>query len=458
MRHTLLRRTVITFLALIVVGTAALLLPACASDGQGLGWIEALFTATSAVCVTGLTVVDTEHGFSPLGQLVILGLIQAGGLGILTLSNFFLLALRNGPMPLEGRLFVEETHGLSDRVQPSRLLRRILFFTVICESLGTLLLFVRFARDESVGRAFWLAVFHAVSAFCNAGFSLFSESLVAYRDDLLVNGAIAGLVVVGGLGFFVLSDFSHVVRSSAQRGSDRLTVIWTRLSFHTKVALAYTGTLLVVGTVVFLFLESFNTLSELPLNRRILPAAFLSVTSRTAGFNTLPTGELTNISLFLLMMLMVIGASPGSTGGGTKTTTFAIALAAVVSRIRNRPRAELMGRSIPENLVAKVVATLGLFGSLLLVGVLALECSEYGFAAHNVAPGRLLDLFFEVTSALGTVGLSTGITPTLKPTSQLVLVVCMFVGRVGPLVVAGSLIGQRRRLRYTLPEDTIMVG
>ncbi len=458
MRYNLLRRTVLTFLALIAVGTVLLLIPACASDGRGLGWTEALFTATSAVCVTGLTVVDTEHGFSPLGQLVILGLIQAGGLGILTLSNFFLLALRSEPMPLEGRLFVEETHGLSARLQPSRLLRRIFFFTVACESIGTLLLFVRFSRDASVGRAFWLAVFHAVSAFCNAGFSLFSESLSVYRDDLVVNGTIAGLVVMGGLGFFVLSDFSHVARASAQRGSDRLVVIWTRLSYHTKVTLAYTGALLVIGTVVFLFLESFNTLSELPLYRRILPAAFLSVTSRTAGFNTLPTGELTNISLLLLMVLMVIGASPGSTGGGTKTTTFAIALAAVTSRIRNRPRAELMGRSVPEDLVAKAVATLGLFASLLLAAVLALECAEYGFAAHSVVPGRLLDFFFEVTSALGTVGLSTGITPTLKPISQLVLVGCMFIGRVGPLVVAGSLIGQRRRLRYTLPKDSIMVG
>ncbi|HQO36660.1 MAG TPA: TrkH family potassium uptake protein, partial [bacterium] len=443
---------------LILFGTLALRMPGSIPEGFELGWIDALFTSTSAVCVTGLTVVDTGGNFSLGGEIIILILIQAGGLGMLTISNWLLVALSGSRISLSDRFLLEETHGFNERIEPTGLLRRIIRFTVLSEGLGALVLFLRFIADYPFSKALWLAVFHSVAAFCNAGFSLFPDNLMAYRDDWVINLTIIILIVLGGIGFMVCSDVVLAVNSVLRRRSKRWRMAWRRITLHTKVTLITTGILILAGALLVILFESQNLLKETPIHQRLLPALFLSVTSRTAGFNTLDTGQLTNVTLLMTVLLMFIGASPGSTGGGMKTTTLAILIAFFRSRMLNRPRTEILARSVPESLVAKAVVTWAAFVALLLIGVAGLEYFEFGFASHGVSSGSFLDLLFEVTSALGTVGLSVGITPSLEPGSRLVLIVIMFLGRVGPLAVAASFIGQRRVLRYTLPEERIMVG
>lgn len=451
-------RLILTFFLLIILGTVALHWPGSTVSGKELNWVDALFTSTSAVCVTGLTVVDTGTTFTCRGQITILLLIQLGGLGMLTISNWVFLTLTRGRVSLQNRILIEETHGTLPNIEPGSLLRRIIAFTFLSESLGALVLFFRFSLDYPMSQALWSAVFHSVAAFCNAGFSLYSDSLSAYRDDWLVCGTVMSLIVLGGIGFVVCSDIATVIHRTPRIKQWEMKQVWRRLAYHTKVVLATTLVLIGIGTALTMGLEWGNTLAELPWYKRLLPSLFLSITSRTAGFNTIDTGALTNISLFTFVFFMLVGASPGSTGGGIKTTTFAVLAALVGSRFRNRPRVELLGRSIPNDLVTKTFTVTGAFIVIDMLAVLALETIEYGLTSHRVTPSRFLDIIFEVTSAIGTVGLSTGITAELQAGSRLVLVVCMFLGRVGPLVVAGSVIGLRRPLRYSLPEERFMVG
>lgn len=442
-------RLLLAFATLIALGTVVL---AFSIEGHGADRsvvMDALFTATSAVCVTGLTVVDPGTELSPPGQVALLVLIQLGGLGILTLSNWILLTL--GPRKLRpaGRLVLERTHGQLPGVHPVWLLRNIVLFTLFWESLGTLLLFLRFSADfPSTGKALWCALFHSISAFCNAGFSLFPDSLVRYRGDAFVNGTILGLILVGGLGFIVFTDAFHALLSRTRRS----------LTLHSRVVLVTTCALVSIGFVGFFVFEWSNPLEDFDLRERLLSSFFLSITSRTAGFNTLDTGNLCNASLLLLVLLMMVGASPGSTGGGIKTTTAALLWAMILSRLRNRPRVELLGRSIPTNLVSKALALSLLWVAIVAAGTLLLEMLEVGGLPHPETRGRFLEHLFEVSSATGTVGLSTGITSSLTQGSRIVLIVCMFVGRLGPLLVAESLIGTRRAVPYQLPEERIVVG
>ncbi len=452
------QRFLLTFAALIVIGAVLLSLPASVQDGRRLGIIDAWFTSTSAVCVTGLAVTDTGTTFSPFGQVVVLLLIQAGGLGMLTISSWLLLALYRKPVSFHSRLLLEETHGALIHLTAGGLLKRIIVFTAASEIAGAVLLSFRFAETRPIGEAVWLGVFHAVSAFCNAGFCLFPDSLVEYCDDPIINLVIMGLIIIGGLGFVVCADVASVGRAWKNRGYKRIQLAWESLTLHSQVVLAASACLLVAGTLIFFIFESHNTLHDLPFYKRFLPSAFLSCTSRTAGFNTLDTGRLSNVTILFLLAFMMIGASPGSTGGGIKTTTFFILIAMIRSRLLNRPRVEFFRRSIPGDLVAKALATVGAFIILTALAATAIEYVEYGFISHSASPGRILDFLFEVVSALGTVGLSLGITADLQPLSRLVLIACMFAGRVGPLVLAASLIGQRRRLQYTLPEERLMVG
>jgi len=452
------RLLLLTFLLLILSGVVLLSLPGVTEDDAGLDWVDILFTSTSAVCVTGLIVTDTGTTFTFFGQAIILLLIQAGGLGILTLSNWLFLTLFQQPGALRVRMVLEETHGAVRDIEPTHLLRNIIRFTFVSEFIGACLLFIRFRGEQDLPNAVWSAVFHSVSAFCNAGFSLYSDSLVRYRDDWLVNLTVLGLIVTGGIGFIVCTDLASVLPRIPRRHWKNPAVAWRRLSLHTRIVLTTTGILLVGGAAVVLMLEGHNQLSGMPWCQRLLPALFLSGTSRTAGFNTLETGELTNVTLMLLMLFMMIGASPGSTGGGMKTTTFAIIVAMGYSRMRNRRRVEMLGRSIPEDLAAKAITTMVAFLGLTVAGTTLLEYLQFGSASHSVAPGRLMDFGFEVVSALGTVGLSVGVTPVLEPAGKLVLVVLMFAGRLGPLVLASTLIGRQKTLPYSLPEERVMVG
>lgn len=452
------RLMLLTFLLLILSGVILLSLPGVSESGTALGWIDTLFTSTSAVCVTGLIVTDTGTTFTFLGQAIILFLIQAGGLGILTLSNWLFLTLFRQSRTLRVRIVMEETHGAIKDIEPIQLLRNIIRFTFVSELIGAGLLFLRFRRDHELMDAIWSAVFHSVSAFCNAGFSLYPDSMMGYRDDWLVNLTVMGLIVTGGIGFIVCTDLTSVFKEMPRRHRTRPIIAWQRLSLHSKTVLTTTSILLVSGTVAVLLLEGHNQLAGMPWHKRLLPSLFLSVTSRTAGFNTLETGELTNVTLLMLVLFMMIGASPGSTGGGMKTTTFAIFLAMGYSRMRNRNRVEMFGRTIPEDLAAKAITTMVAFLGLIVAGTILLEYIQFGSASHSVVPGRLMDFGFEVVSALGTVGLSVGATSVLEPAAKVVLAILMFAGRVGPLVVASTLIGRRKRLPYSYPEERVMVG
>ncbi len=448
------RLLILTFMFLIAVGTLMLLQPSCTPDGRPLDIVSAFFTATSAVCVTGLIVLDTAKDFSAHGQLVILLLIQLGGLGILTISNWMWLALRRKASPYD-RFLVAQTIGSTSRLHPREVLRRVFAYTFAFELAGAVLLTARFAFDMPFGRALWFGVFHSVSAFCNAGFSLFSDSLTGYSGDLLVNGVMMVLIVSGGIGFLVAADVADVFLSRKRDGFR-----WRSLSYQSRVVLLTTGVLLAAGALVFMALEWHNTLAHFRWYQRPLIALFHSVTCRTAGFNTVDVGALTNTTLMITIILMIIGASPGSTGGGIKTTTAAVLWANVFSRIRGRPRGEMLDRSFASETNSRAVAVTAAYLAIIVVALVLLQHTEFGYAPHSSLDGgfRFLDHLFEVASALGTVGLSTGVTPTLSAAGKMVIIVCMFAGRVGPLLLAQVLVPRKAPLAYSLPHEKVMIG
>jgi len=448
MRPALL--VVVTFAALIVFGAVVLQLQSLAEGREDVELITSAFTSVSAVCVTGLTVVDLSRDTGFGGQLAVLVLIQIGGLGVLTLSNWVLLSLR-GRLGVYGSIVTVDTLGAHPRVSPTMLLRRIMLFTLAIEALGALILFVRFSGDFQVGKAAWLAVFHSVSAFCNAGFSLFSDSLMAYRDDLVLNLTVMALIVAGGLGFVAAMDIVEQA-VAAVKGVRR------KLAAHTRVVVGASLLLIVAGALLFLVFEWNNTFAVESAGGELLQSFFLSVTARTAGFNTVDTAHLTNMTLVIVIVLMVIGASPGSAGGGVKTTSVVVLWALLRSHLLNRPETEVKHRSVPPELVAKAMALVLLYGCVVIVGMVALQATEFGELPHHETRGLFLEHLFEVVSALSTVGLSTGLTTRLSDGGLLVLMMLMFVGRVGPLVIAASLIGERSQFDYRLPEADIMIG
>ncbi len=412
--------------------------------------IASAFTSVSAVCVTGLTVVDLSREVGFGGQLVVLVLIQIGGLGLLTLSNWVLLSLR-GRLGVYGSVLTHETVGTHPHLSPTTLVRRILVFTLSIEGAGALVLFLRFVADVQPRRAAWLAVFHSVSAFCNAGLTLFSDSLMGYRQDLVVNLTVMVLIILGGLGFVAATDIIEQIGATIRGARRKLTV-------HTRLVLTTSLVLIVTGAMVFLAFEWKNTFSTATVGGELVQSFFLSVTARTAGFNTVDTAHLTNMTLVVVIMLMIVGASPGSTGGGIKTTSLVVLWAVVRAHFLNRPEAEIGLRRIPRELVAKAFALIVLYGCVAILGMIFLQATEFGELPHQAIRGMFLEHLFEVVSALSTVGLSTGVTTELSDGGLIVLMGLMFVGRVGPLVIATSLIGERSQLGYRVPEADIMIG
>ena len=412
--------------------------------------IRAAFTAVSAVCVTGLSIVDLSRDMGFGGQLAVLLLIQIGGLGVLTLSNWVLLSLR-GRLGVYGSILTLDTVGAHSRVSPPVLVRRIILFTLSTEALGALILFVRFSGDFQFRQAAWLAIFHSVSAFCNAGFSLFGDSLMEYREDLVVNLTVMALIIIGGIGFVAAMDVIEQVGAT-------FTGIRRKLAIHTRVVLKMSSLLIVSSALLFLVFEWSNTFATETAGGELTQALFLSVTVRTAGFNTVEIAHLTNMTLVIVVVLMIIGASPGSTGGGIKTTSLVVLWTLIRSHLLNRPEAEVAQRRIPRELVAKALALIVLYGCVVILGLVLLQATEFGELPHQATRGMFLEHLFEVVSALSTVGLSMGLTTRLSDGGLLVLMGLMFVGRVGPLVIAASLIGERPQRRFGLPEADIMIG
>ncbi len=445
------RSLVLSFASAILLGAFLLSTVPGMMTEKTIHPIDALFTATSAICVTGLVVLDTGQDFSFAGQLLILLLIQAGGLGIMTFSNLILLAWGR-KLSLGDRIFMEQSYGGVPYARTSKLIRRIVFYTLTVELIGAALLFTRFRLAHSLPRAIWLSVFHSVSAFCNAGFGLFSDSLMGFRNDLVVNLTVMALIILGGLGFVVTSEIFYGYLKRKSGGKRK------RLTLHSHVVLSTTFWLIVIGAVLVFLLESPGSTLGKSWPQKILSSLFLSVTARTAGFNTVDTAHLTSATLLMLVALMAIGASPGSTGGGVKTTTFATVCALVKSQLEQRTRVQMFNRQVPGEVVAKVLATCAVFFLAAFVSIILLQITESWGHPHRLMRPLFLDQLFEVVSALGTVGLSTGLTTKLSLGGKAVLIGCMFLGRLGPLVVAGSVIGRQKDQPYRLPEEPLMIG
>jgi len=441
------RFSIFGFAALISVGTALLMLPA-ASTSRNLKFVDALFTAVSASCVTGLVVMDTGTALSRFGQLVILGLIQAGGLGIMTMSTLFLMLGGKRPS-LVGRTIIQDTFtGGGERSVPD-IIRDVFLFTVTIEGMGALLLFFRFLPERTPGQAFYFSVFHAISAFCNAGFAFFANSFIAYREDLILNLIICFLIISGGIGFLVLSELKRNFPYNRRK--------WSRLSLHSKLVLSVTALLLIFSSLLISLMEWHNTVASLPVPARFLAGFFQAVSARTAGFNTLPIGDMANETLFLLMVLMFIGASPGSCGGGVKTSSFASLIVLGISRLRGHDRPQVFQRTISATSIAKAMSVVLISTIVIVFATMAVLMTELGETPHSMSRGKFLELLFEVISAFGTVGLSTGITESLSQAGKLILSLVMFVGRLGPLVIVLA-VSRPDAPHYYYAEEDIMSG
>lgn len=429
------------FAALIAVGTLLLTLPLSSADGTWTRPLDALFIATSAVCVTGLVVLDTATHWSPFGHVVILLLIQAGGFGFMTGSTLLLFLLVGRRTGLRDRILAQASTGVADLGSVTTVIRRVALFTVVTEGVGAVVLALAFlGRYGDPGRAAWHGLFHAVSAFNNAGFDLTGgfRSLEPFADDPWILVPIGVLIVLGGLGYAIIGD------ALAKRR-------WRRFALETKLVLLTTAALLVVGTMAITVFEWSNpaTLGRMPEGQRVLNALFESATLRTAGFSALPTGELAVASLFVVMALMFIGGASGSTAGGIKVNTFSILLATIISTARGRPSAEAFGRRVPHILIYRALSVALLYVAAVFVFALGLQV---------IAGESFVAVLFESVSALGTVGASTGITPNLSDPARLWLIPAMFIGRLGPLTLVLALSARARPTAYRPAVETIRIG
>ena len=432
---------VTSFLIIIAVGMLLLALPVATVPGRATSAIDALFTATSATCVTGLIVQDTGSHFSLFGQGVILVLIQIGGLGIMTLASFF--SLLAGNLGVQDRVILRDVVRYDNLGKIGALLLGVLGLTLIFEAVGAVLLYLQFLPMEATPmQAAYSAIFHSISGFCNAGFSLYVTSFTGYRASVPINLIMTSLIIAGGLGFVVLISLFHLFSSHTSR-------LKRRLSLNCKLVLIVTVILLAAGTLLFYLGERHNTLEHLPLGQSLLASYFQSVTARTAGFNTVSIGALTSFSALCLMLLMFIGASPGSTGGGIKTSTFATILVTIRSMTLGKDQVEVLKRTIPRTTVYAALSVVTLALGWLSISSLIL-CFTEG------AP--FLQTVFEVFSAYGTVGLSQGLTASLTSWGKLVIITTMFVGRLGPLTLALAISGRQIAKRYAYPHESVIIG
>ncbi|MBT9313701.1 TrkH family potassium uptake protein [Leptothoe kymatousa] len=443
---TVSRTVCVGFLTVIAVGTLLLMLPLATATGEWNSPIVALFTATSAVCVTGLIVVDTGSYFSPLGQGIILLLIQLGGLGYMTATTLLLLLLGRR-LGLKDRLAIQQSLDTAELSSAASLIKSIIAMTLIFELSGAFLLLPRFSADYGSGRSLWLSLFHSISAFNNAGFSLFADSLVGYARSPWVSGIIAVLVIIGGIGYQVIMELFIWLRDRI-RGKRKHQVF----SLHFKVVTSTSLALLAVGTLAFFAVEFFNpaTLGPEPFNMKLLEAGFQSVIMRTAGFNSIDIGSMRTSSLFIAIALMFIGASPGSTGGGIKTTTVRILLNCTRTVLKGEDEVLAYQREIPDKRVLKAVGVVVASGMTVVLVTILLSLTDPGI--------KFIDLMFEAVSAFATVGLSTGITAQLSTMGQCVIIATMYIGRVGILLMMSALLGDPKPSTIHYPEEDLLVG
>ncbi len=436
---------ILGFLVVILAGSLLLSLPFASAPGKSLRWIDALFTSTSAVCVTGLIVLDTPSDFSLFGQLTILLLIQIGGLGYTTAATTLFLFLGKR-ISIRERLLMKEALNALSTEGILRLTKWIIIITVMVELAGALILSFKFMQQYEPLKAFYLGIFHSISAFNNAGFSLFSDNLVGYRSDGVVNLVVGVLVILGGIGFIVHVElFRYYFKKEIYR-----------LSIHSRLVLVMTAFLITVGTAVIYSFEASNgTMEGLSTGEKVMASFFQSVAARTAGFNTVDVSRMFPFTLYFIVLLMLIGASPGGTGGGIKTTTFGIMMVALWSTMKGRRDITLFYRRVPLEVIARAFF-LAFLAMLLVTGfTLVLLYTE--------GKGFIMTLF-EVASGMATVGLSTGdggvrsLTALFTDFGKLVMILTMFIGRLGPLTIGIGGLGTTRRERYRYPEEKVIIG
>ncbi|ROL61136.1 hypothetical protein D9V86_07350 [Bacteroidetes/Chlorobi group bacterium ChocPot_Mid] len=438
----------LSFLFIIILGTILLLLPNSTPTGKSISLIDSLFTSTSAVCVTGLIVLDTAKDFTFIGQLVILFLIQTGGLGVMTLTTFFAMYLSGGTS-FKIKIMMKDLLSQESLAEVRNIILKILLFTFLIESLAALILYLSMGGSliEIKWNLLFSSIFHSVSAFCNAGFSIYSAGLM---DDTLLNNysfytIIMILIVLGGLGFSVLSNLFQL-----RNRKNNLQKLKYRLTISTKIVLSSTLILIFSGALFVFFAEPYSFNSSMGFFEKIFHSFFLSVTARTAGFNTVPIDLLTNVTIIVLLPLMWIGASPGSTGGGIKTTTISAAFLSLFNLMRGKEKVELFHREIDSDSIKK--AFLVILSSLIFLGMGV-------FVLVWIEPTKQpLDLIFEATSALGTVGLSRNLTSFLGTGGKAVIIILMFVGRIGVLTFFMAFVRNKSELHYSYPKTDIMIG
>lgn len=443
--------TLVSFYAFTIFSATLLLILPWAAQSTPVGFVDALFTITSAMCVTGLTVVDTGTTFTLFGQLVILATIQLGGLGITTFSVYLFFYLRSG-VGLRDRWVIQETMLHTPVRSLNELVRAIIHLTLLIEAIGAVLLAVVFIPQFGWLRGSYYGIFHAVSAFCNAGFTLFSDNLIGYQDNPIVNLTIMVLIILGGIGFLVMREV-HDIWQRRRRG-----LRW-RLSVHSKLVLLTSTALIVIGWLGILAMElAAGAFQRTSLGASLWVSLFQSVTTRTAGFNTIDLNAFGVPTIFLIIVLMFIGASPGSTGGGIKTTSLALFLATLYSRLRGYQVTSVFKRTIPDETVKKTFTLF--FVAVIWIGTMTFLVLLAELPGSNAPQthGVFLDYLFEVVSAFGTVGLSLGITAKLGVAGKLLITLLMFVGRVGLLTFTFFIIKQADRAGTVYAEENIMIG
>lgn len=451
-----------SFLVLIVSGAGLLMLPK-ASAAENISLVDALFTATSATCVTGLIVKDTGSDFSLMGQVIILALIQLGGLGIVVFGAVFALLLGQA-LSLRERVAMQDLLSARTLGRISNIIAFIFVGTILIEAVGAVSMFAMFDDVPgwigNVRQQWFCSIFHSISAFCNAGFSLFSDSFASYNKRPQVYTVICPLIILGGLGFGVLYDLVNIAAERVKRFfKKRFSKHYRfsmaaprRMQLQTKIVLSVSALLIVLGMLAILLFERYAGESGSAENPGVLGALFQSITARTTGFNTVDISQLSAPSRFILILLMFIGGSPGSTAGGIKTVTLAVVIMTAIAALRKREEVEMFKRSVRIVVVGRAITVTLLFVLVLFGATLVLSITE---SANGFT---MSDIFFEAGSALGTVGLTTGITGSLTTAGKLIIIAVMLIGRLGPLTLLAALTFNLKPVRYNYPDEAIIVG
>ncbi len=448
---------VLSFFIVILIGTLLLSLPIASKSGESVGIINAMFTSTSAVCVTGLVVVNTFYHWTLFGKIVILLLIQIGGLGFMSLFTIILVVLGK-KITLKERILIQESFNLSTFKGMVMFLKKIIIVTFLIEGIGAVILSLRFIPDYGFIGGVFRGIFHSITAFCNAGFDILgNNSLMDYSTDYIINITIMILIILGGLGFTVLIDIGKYIKYKIYKLLNKKVELFV-MSVHSKLALTITCILIILGALLTFIIEYKNPETLLPLrfDQKILVSVFQSVTLRTAGFDSIGQSDLNYGSKFLAIILMAIGGSPGGTAGGIKTVTIGALILAVISVIKGKDCIIAFKKTISISTIQKALSVIMMMMTLIFTATIILTITEKNIGIEY----EFIDILYEVVSALGTTGLSTGLTPNLSFIGKIVIILCMFIGRLGPMTIVLGLsfrkLNKKNVIHY--PEEKIIVG